>query len=53
VSWKVWRPVIWLTMIGIALGVLVNPYVGVLVIGGALGVAARIARRHRQGPTLH
>ncbi len=43
-SWKLWRPVIWLTMIGIALGLLVNPYLGVLVVGGAIGVAAKIAR---------
>jgi hypothetical protein len=49
-SWKVWRPVIWLTMIAIAVGVLVNPYLGVLMFGAALGIGVKIARGRRQLP---
>jgi hypothetical protein len=51
-SWRVWRPAIWLAMVGIAVMLLVNPpYIGVLLIGGALGVALRIGRR-RGDPRL-
>lgn len=55
-DWRRFRPAIWLAMFGIALALLVNPpYIGVGVIGGAIGIGLRIrfARRpvdraHRQ-----
>ncbi len=50
-DWRVYRPAIWLAMLGVAVMILVSPaYIGVAVIGGALGIALRIStarRRHR------
>ncbi len=53
-SWRAWRPAIWLAMVGVAVLVLINPpYVGILLLGAALGVALRIARRRdATGPRL-
>ena len=53
-DWRVFRPAIWLAMIGIALILLLNPpYVGVLVLGASIGVALRIQRgRRRQAAGL-
>ena len=48
-DWRVWRPAIWLAMLGVAVMLLVNPpYIGVLFIGGAIGVAIRIRQRGRR-----
>ena len=50
-DWRVWRPAIWLALLGLAVLVLVNPpYVGVLLLGAALGVALRIMRRSHGRP---
>jgi hypothetical protein len=47
-DWRDWRPAIWLTMLGIAVMLLVNPfYVGAIFIGAAIGVAMRIHQRRR------
>jgi hypothetical protein len=51
-DWRVFRPAIWLAMIGVALVLLVSPpYIGALVLGFSLGVAFRIERR-RRAPAL-
>jgi hypothetical protein len=48
-DWRDWRPVIWLTMLGVAVMLLVNPfYFGVIFLGGAIGAAARIHQRRRR-----
>jgi hypothetical protein len=48
-DWRAFRPAIWLAMLGIALTLLVNPpYIGVAVLGGAIGSAARIQMRRRR-----
>jgi hypothetical protein len=51
-DWRDWRPVIWLTMLGIAVMLLFSPfYVGAVFIGAAVGAAIRIQqRRRRAGP---
>ena len=50
-DWRVWRPAIWLTMLGIALILLVSPpYIGAAVLGGAIGVGIRILQRRRSPP---
>ena len=47
-DWRDFRPAIWLAMLGIALVLLISPpYVGAILIGGAIGVALRIARQRR------
>ncbi|MDQ6821136.1 MAG: hypothetical protein M3076_12510 [Actinomycetota bacterium] len=52
-DWRVWRPAIWLAMLGVALVVLVSPpYIGAVILGGAIGAAIRIRqRRHRTATT--
>ena len=48
-DWRTFRPAIWLAMVGIALALVVNPpYIGVGVVGGAIGVGLRIERRRRR-----
>jgi hypothetical protein len=48
-DWRVFRPAIWLGMLGVALMLLVNPvYIGVAVLGAALGTAARIQTGRRR-----
>lgn len=43
-DWRIYRPAIWLGMIGIALILLVDPpYIGGAVLGGAIGIGLRIA----------
>jgi len=44
-DWRVWRPAIWLAMLGVAIMLAFNPFIGIAVVGGAIGVAIRI----RQG----
>jgi hypothetical protein len=48
-DWRAFRPAIWLAMLGIALMLLVNPpYIGVAVLGAAIGIAARVQTRRRR-----
>jgi hypothetical protein len=48
-DWRVFRPAIWLAMLGIALILLVNPpYIGALALGAAIGIALRIQTRRRR-----
>jgi hypothetical protein len=48
-DWRAWRPAIWLAMLGVAVMVLVNPpYIGAVLIGGAIGAAIRIRQRTRR-----
>jgi hypothetical protein len=48
-DWRVWRPVIWLTMVGIAVIVIVSPhYLGAFFIGLAIGAAVRVRQRRRR-----
>jgi hypothetical protein len=48
-DWRVFRPAIWLVMLGIALMLLVTPvYIGAAVVGGALGVGLRIETGRRR-----
>jgi hypothetical protein len=50
-SWREFRPAIWLAIVGIALALLLSPaYFGAVLIGAAIGVAARVeVRRRRRG----
>ena len=42
-DWRIYRPAIWLGMLGIALILLVSPpYIGGAVVGGAIGIVLRI-----------
>ncbi len=51
-DWREFRPAIWLAILGIAIVLLVNPpYLGAVLIGAAIGVAIRIARRRRTPPS--
>ena len=52
-DWRVWRPAIWLAMLGVALVLLVSPpYIGAVLLGGAIGAAIRIRqRRHHTAAT--
>jgi hypothetical protein len=48
-DWRDWRPAIWLTMLGAALIELISPpYIGAIVLGGAIGAAIRIYQRRRR-----
>jgi hypothetical protein len=54
-DWRIYRPAIWLAMLGIALILLINPpYIGAAVLGAGLGIAlrtrfgARLPRRRRR-----
>jgi hypothetical protein len=48
-DWRVFRPAIWLAMLGVALMLLVTPvYIGAAVVGGALGVGLRIETGRRR-----
>ncbi|MEA2146640.1 MAG: hypothetical protein QOG59_2227 [Solirubrobacteraceae bacterium] len=49
-DWKDFRPAIWLAMIGIALVLVLNPYVGAAVLGAAIGIALKVERGHRGLP---
>ncbi len=47
-EWKLYRPAIWLGMLGVAVGLLVSPwYLCALPLGAALGIALKIRRRRR------
>jgi hypothetical protein len=48
-DWRVFRPAIWLGMLGIAVMLLVSPvYIGILFLGGALGIGVRIEMGRRR-----
>jgi hypothetical protein len=47
-EWRVYRPAIWLAMLGVAVVVVVNPYAGALLLGAAIGTAGKISRRRRR-----
>ena len=47
-DWRVWRPAIWLVMLGIAVALLVSPwYISAVFFGAAIGAAIRIRQRRR------
>jgi hypothetical protein len=47
-DWRDYRPVIWMTMVGIAVMLLVSPaYIGAIFFGFAIGAAIRINRGRR------
>jgi len=43
-----YRPAIWLVMLGIALLLVINGYLGIAVIGAGLGVGLKIETRRRR-----
>ena len=48
-NWRVFRPAIWLGMLGVALLLLVNPFFfGAVLIGAAMGIAFRIETGRRR-----
>lgn len=47
-DWRVWRPAIWLVMLGIAVALLVSPwYISAVFFGAAIGSVIRIRQRQR------
>lgn len=52
-DWRVFRPAIWMAMLGFALMLLISPvYFGVAVLGGAIGIALRIESGRRRARSL-
>ncbi|HEX3975303.1 MAG TPA: hypothetical protein VHW96_03515 [Solirubrobacteraceae bacterium] len=48
-DWRVFRPAIWLGMLGIALVLLVTPvFIGAAVVGGAIGIGLKIESGRRR-----
>lgn len=48
-DWRIWRPAIWLAMLGLAVMLLVTPwYIGAVFLGGAIGAAIRIDQGRRR-----
>jgi len=48
-DWRMFRPAIWLAMLGIAVMLLVAPfYLGAVLIGAAIGIALRIEQGRRR-----
>ena len=48
-DWRIWRPAIWLAMLGVAVMLLVTPaYIGAIFLGAAIGAAIRIEQRRRR-----
>jgi hypothetical protein len=47
-DWRVYRPAIWLAFVAIAVLLVVNVYAGILLLGGAIGVAGRITSGRRR-----
>ena len=47
-DWRVFRPAIWLAMLGIAVLLVVNAYVGIALVGAGIGVGVRIATARRR-----
>jgi 4-amino-4-deoxy-L-arabinose transferase-like glycosyltransferase len=47
-DWRDYRPAIWLTMLGVAMALAVNPpYFSAIFFGAAIGAAIRIRQRRR------
>ncbi|HLJ03713.1 MAG TPA: hypothetical protein VKT31_09745 [Solirubrobacteraceae bacterium] len=45
-NWRRYRPAIWLSMLGIALILVLNPpYIGAALLGAGIGIGLRIWRR--------
>lgn len=52
-DWRIFRPAIWLGMLGIALVLLINPpEFGAVVVGVAVGLAVRTEAARRRGVSL-
>ena len=47
-DWRVFRPAIWVGMLGIAIMVVLSFYIGLAVVGGAIGMGARIQTSRRR-----
>ncbi len=48
-DWRLYRPAIWLAMLGVAVALLIDsPYIGAALLGASIGIAAKIARRRRR-----
>ena len=48
-DWRVFRPAIWLAMLGVALMLLIAPvYIGAVVVGAGIGIGVRIQTRRRR-----
>jgi hypothetical protein len=48
-GWRVFRPAIWLAMVGIALMLLISPaYIGAAPVGAAIGIALKIETSRRR-----
>jgi hypothetical protein len=48
-DWRIWRPAIWLAMLGIAVALVINPwYYSAIFFGAAIGAGIRIEQRRRQ-----
>jgi hypothetical protein len=48
-DWRIWRPAIWLAMLGVAVMLLVTPaFIGAIFLGAAIGAAIRIEQRRRR-----
>ena len=48
-DWRMFRPAIWLAMLGVAVMLLVAPfYLGAVLLGAAIGVALRIEQGRRR-----
>jgi hypothetical protein len=52
-DWRIWRPAIWLAMLGVAVMLLITPaFIGAVFLGGAVGAAIRIDQRRRRALAL-
>jgi hypothetical protein len=48
-DWRVFRPAIWLAMLGVAVMLLITPvYLGAAVVGGAIGMALKVQTARRR-----
>ena len=48
-DWRMFRPAIWLAMLGVAVMLLVAPfYLGAVLVGAAVGIALRIEQGRRR-----
>jgi hypothetical protein len=47
-DWRVFRPAIWVGMLGIAIMLVLSFDIGLVVVGGAIGIGARIQTRRRR-----
>ncbi len=48
-DWRLFRPAIWVAMLGVALLLLVTPvYFGLVLLGAAIGIACRVETGRRR-----